>query len=286
MFFPWLYNFKEVISEATVRGEQVVICAPAWESPLLDKLHLIGIVYLFCYVIPLLAISVFYSLIVKKVWFRPVFDGVNDSSNKIIQRSKMKVLKMLLLEVFLFALSWLPMLTLYVYSKLNDDDVNVQEKIGKAMPFLQFIGQANSCINPIIYCFYSSKFRKGFNLIVCFGVSMKPQHSLSVSRRSVLSTRRRHMEIKKKQPSGKYIADTPNHDEDFNSIVVDTPKDSPPLLCFKSKAPFHLTNKSQNTIYSNSMKHETFDSNNKAKSNNFKNKHHGKSKETFEMETI
>lgn len=156
---------------------------------MLGKIHLIGIVYVFCYVTPLITISVFYAMIARKVWFRPAFERSNENSRKIIQRSKSKVLKMLCLVVVLFAISWLPLLTLYVYVTMNTDG-KIAEKISKAMPFLQFIGQANSCINPIIYCLYSTKFRKGFKQLVCFRMPLETQITLS-TRKSALSTGRK-----------------------------------------------------------------------------------------------
>ncbi len=34
------------------------------------------------------------------------------------------------------------------------------------MPVAQWLGSANSCVNPIIYCLFSKKFRQGFTVIV------------------------------------------------------------------------------------------------------------------------
>ena len=187
---PWVYSYQQVESQARVAGETIKICITTWHNPLLGKIHLIGIVYVFCYVIPLISISVFYALIARKVWFRPAFLRSNEASRKIVQRSKTRVVKMLLLVVFMFALSWLPLLTLYVYMTLNSGG-RFAEQISKAMPFLQFIGQANSCVNPIIYCLYSTKFRNGFKKIMCFGGMADTQNSIINTRRSAVSSRRK-----------------------------------------------------------------------------------------------
>lgn len=80
-------------------------------------------------------------------------------------RSKMKVIKMLLLVVVLFAMSWLPLYAILTRVKFGPPPSEWEwELIRTSIPMAQCLGSSNSCINPILYAFFNKKYRTGFKV--------------------------------------------------------------------------------------------------------------------------
>ncbi|ROT83652.1 putative tachykinin-like peptides receptor 86C [Penaeus vannamei] len=105
------------------------------------------------------------------------------------QRSKVKVIKMLVVVVIIFSLSWLPLYTIFARIKLGDE---LGEDEGAVLaiiaPISQWLGSSNSCINPILYAFFNKKYRNGFLAIMksrsCCGTLRYDTYSQSTMRRS------------------------------------------------------------------------------------------------------
>ena len=87
----------------------------------------------------------------------------------------MKVIKMLLLVVVLFAMSWLPLYALFARLKLGSHPISEWEDqlIRTIAPMAQWLGSSNSCINPILYAFFNKKYRLGFKVSAEFISSYK-----------------------------------------------------------------------------------------------------------------
>jgi hypothetical protein len=86
---------------------------------------------------------------------------------KMQQKSKIKVVKMLVVVVILFVVSWLPLYVIFARIKLGGEFAPWEEEIlPVAIPLAQWLGASNSCINPILYAFFNKKYRKGFAAIV------------------------------------------------------------------------------------------------------------------------
>lgn len=164
---PWLVYFR--LGEMTTPLQTIYICYQDWPSEALMKGFFLGVIVLTCYTLPLLLISVFYALVCFRVWHR---DSLGTTSSEVIHRSKVKVLKMLIVVVSLFALSWLPLYAvntrIYFGSALVHDglEFNILQQV--VIPLAQWLGLSNSCVNPIIYCLFCRKFRVGARqLIYC-----------------------------------------------------------------------------------------------------------------------
>ena len=70
---------------------------------------------------------------------------------------------MLVLIVLLFAVSWLPLYIIFLIFAFNPPDPHSKIAdilINVCVPIAQWLGNSNSCMNPIIYCFYSKTIRK------------------------------------------------------------------------------------------------------------------------------
>lgn len=168
---PWLVYYRQ--QDVSTAVQTLYVCVQFWPSESLKKGYFLGVIFLTCYTVPLLLISVFYSLISCRVWNRESLSGsagmAISSTSSIIYRSKVKVLKMLIVVVILFAFSWLPLygvnMRIYFGPPMVED---VLMQI--AVPVCQWLGSSNSCVNPIIYCLFSKKYRTGIRrLLSCSG---------------------------------------------------------------------------------------------------------------------
>lgn len=121
------------------------------------------VLFLFFYAIPLLVMSVLYSVIVYKLWIRKVPGQRSAANEQQADKSKKKVLRMLLVVVIVFAVCWLPIyISQFIYFYV-DPCVPV--------PLWYtgfFLGHANSAISPILYVLFNENYRKGFrDLLLC-----------------------------------------------------------------------------------------------------------------------
>uniref|UniRef100_T1JEB7 G-protein coupled receptors family 1 profile domain-containing protein n=1 Tax=Strigamia maritima TaxID=126957 RepID=T1JEB7_STRMM len=169
---PWAVYFQV---EPYKTGDEYTlpICQEVW-----PKHADFGLVYylvanlLLCYLLPLSLISICYLLIWRRVCRRQVpgeTKGHGFGVDHIIHKSKIKAIKMLLAVVVLFALSWLPLYAIFTRIKCGEDLVSGsgEEALLQALtPFAQWLGASNSCINPVLYAFFNSKFRSGFKTLL------------------------------------------------------------------------------------------------------------------------
>lgn len=125
-----------------------------------------------CYVVPLLIIVICYVLIGIRIWKR-----------QIPSQSKLRSLKMIAAVVAAFALAWLPEYTIFVQLLLGE--VVPEWEFTEAHPryllmiyinsIAQWMGSANSCINPILYNFLDNNFRNRFRQMLCQSTSVQHQ---------------------------------------------------------------------------------------------------------------
>ncbi|KAK0171492.1 hypothetical protein PV327_011212, partial [Microctonus hyperodae] len=165
---PWLLFFDLIMD-----GEdpELRFCVETWPRPQDGTLFfLIGNLML-CYVMPMILISLCYILIWIKVWRRNIPTDTKDAQmERIQQKSKVKVVKMLVVVVILFVLSWLPLYVIFARIKLGGERAEWEEEILTiATPIAQWLGSSNSCINPILYAFFNKKYRRGFMAILKSG---------------------------------------------------------------------------------------------------------------------
>ncbi|XP_029462580.1 type-2 angiotensin II receptor [Rhinatrema bivittatum] len=83
-----------------------------------------------------------------------------------IKQKRDKSLKMVAAVVLAFIICWLPFHVLTFLDALTwlniVNDCNVLAIIDTVMPFVFCIGFANSCVNPLLYCFVGNQFREKF----------------------------------------------------------------------------------------------------------------------------
>jgi len=184
---PWLIYYEQ--RGYTTRLQTIHVCGQFWASEGLRNGYFLGIVFVFCFTVPLVLISVFYALISWKVWHRKA-PGIANTS-KVIYESKVKVLKMLVVVVVLFAAFWIPLygvnIRLYMSSDLDPSGTEFYVVTQIIVPICQWLGSSNSCVNPIVYCLFSLKFRTGFSDLIgycCWFSAAGQRRRLRLSRES------------------------------------------------------------------------------------------------------
>ncbi|KAL8564351.1 hypothetical protein ACOMHN_004408 [Nucella lapillus] len=162
LLVPWAVFYEQFV---VVEG--VHMCHQLWPDFFSQRAYFVGAIFFGTYVFPLVVVLVCYIFIGYRVWNRRA-PGV-PKDNRLIRRSKMKVVKMLAVMVSLFTLSWLPLHAIYLklYYQPSYDQQQLNLLYNVAIPIAQWLELSNSGINPIVYCFFSKNFRVGFRNM-CF----------------------------------------------------------------------------------------------------------------------
>lgn len=112
------------------------------------------------YVFPLLLICGMYSIMLRRLWRQ----GPAGQASAESIRNKKRVVKMVLVVIVIFALSWLPIQVVLVLRSLDMFPIS-PFSVGIQI-FSNLLSYGNSCVNPILYAFLSEPFRRGFCAVV------------------------------------------------------------------------------------------------------------------------
>ncbi|XP_016132581.1 cholecystokinin receptor-like [Sinocyclocheilus grahami] len=95
----------------------------------------------------------------------------NTSEAKLI--AKKRVIRMLIIIVAMFFICWMPLYSANTWKAF--DQKSAQRALsGAPISFIQLLSYTSACVNPIIYCFMNTRFRKA--LLVTFGCCRSPCH--------------------------------------------------------------------------------------------------------------
>ncbi|CAD7084671.1 unnamed protein product [Hermetia illucens] len=163
---PWALFFDLVTTHPTAPG--IVVCVEIWPPGTDGNLYFLLANLVACYLLPMALITLCYVLIWIKVWTRSIPGDSKDAQmDRMQQKSKVKVVKMLVAVVILFVLSWLPLYVIFARIKFGGERSSQEDEIlSIAAPIAQWLGSSNSCINPILYAFFNKKYRRGFGAII------------------------------------------------------------------------------------------------------------------------
>ena len=159
---PWAVYYKLTIWQPPT-GNPMTLCFEDWPQDGDEKHYFLGAIFLCCYSVPLVLIVACYFLIGLRVWKRRA-PGAKNPSLEIVHKSKVNAVKMLAVVVVLFAFSWLPLYalrlkTLFGAPSSKEIQTILQDIVN---PIAQWLGSSNSGMNPIIYFFFSKRYRRGF----------------------------------------------------------------------------------------------------------------------------
>ncbi|ELU06872.1 hypothetical protein CAPTEDRAFT_63664, partial [Capitella teleta] len=123
--------------------------------------------YIVLYLGPVLIMFITYGKISYTLWRRGPIGETPDNQRDLDRRTreKKKIIRMLMVIVGLFALSWFPFFTSQVYLVFHSSYSNPMHGptgLRIVLALFQLIGYSNCCINPIVYCFLNESFQQRF----------------------------------------------------------------------------------------------------------------------------
>eukprot|EP00058_Branchiostoma_floridae_P009316 XP_002594804.1 hypothetical protein BRAFLDRAFT_61467 [Branchiostoma floridae] len=144
----------------TADGQVLTACEEIWPGDHFKIGYSLGL-FAMCYVFPLFIIALLYVKVGLTIWNRSK-PGNNQKTQK-----KLHVIRMLLVVVVVFALSWLPLYILTIVSAFVEftDDVTIVT-YHYVFPVVRWMAFFNCGVNPVIYGYYNKNFQKGFYQLV------------------------------------------------------------------------------------------------------------------------
>ena len=159
---PWAIFNQHIQWRSRPGAPPIYLCAGMWNNKSVERGFFLGVVFLTCYLVPLCFITICYSFIGIKVWKRNVAGIRGTKTERNIQRSKIRIVRMLIVVAAVFAFSWLPLYSLRMRTLFGASMEEPEKKVYRiVVPLAQWLGSFNSCVNPLIYCYFSEQFRKG-----------------------------------------------------------------------------------------------------------------------------
>ena len=159
---PWAIYYSYIHYQHPQYDVRVRLCYPNFPTAAIERGYFLGMMFLMCYLVPLSFILICYSLIGIKVWRRSVAGIRGSRTERNIQKSKVRVVRMLVMVAVVFTLSWLPLYSIRMRILFGTQPDDSERSVLKILaPIAQWLGAANSCANPFIYCYFSLQFRRG-----------------------------------------------------------------------------------------------------------------------------
>ncbi|KAK7909653.1 hypothetical protein WMY93_014337 [Mugilogobius chulae] len=109
---------------------------------------------------------------------RPVVGRVCSASPTANLMAKKRVIRMLLVIVFLFFVCWTPVFVVNAWQAF--DRRSAYQLTGAPISFIHLLSYTSACVNPIIYCFMNKRFRQG--MLSTFSCCTKKQGAGSLVR--------------------------------------------------------------------------------------------------------
>nr|ALM88315.1 neuropeptide receptor A19 [Chilo suppressalis] len=156
------------------------ICLEEWERPEQSERYTCALLA-FQFLLPLSALICTYVRIAHVVWGgRPPGEAQSARDNRM-QRSKRKMIKMMVTVVVVFTVCWLPLNVFIILWTVYGEDVSWATWPG--VPYVWFashwLAMSHSCYNPIIYCYMNAKYRRGFKQAISSVLKLRMEPSQS-----------------------------------------------------------------------------------------------------------
>uniref|UniRef100_A0A8D2PK66 G-protein coupled receptors family 1 profile domain-containing protein n=1 Tax=Zosterops lateralis melanops TaxID=1220523 RepID=A0A8D2PK66_ZOSLA len=153
------YSFSLIFRNRTIR----MVCLPSFPPPAdLFWKYLDLTTFVLLYVLPLLVISITYTIVAKKLWLRNAIGDLTMEQYYAHQRKKKMTLKMLMVVVVVFAVCWFP-LNCYVVL-ISCRAIHSSNALYFAF---HWFAMSSTCYNPFIYCWLNESFRTELRSLLC-----------------------------------------------------------------------------------------------------------------------
>uniref|UniRef100_A0A3Q2XZ38 Gastrin/cholecystokinin type B receptor n=1 Tax=Hippocampus comes TaxID=109280 RepID=A0A3Q2XZ38_HIPCM len=90
---------------------------------------------------------------------RPRADRPRSNTSEAKLEAKKRVIRMLVVIVVLFFLCWMPLYCINTWRAFDDNSAK-KALSGTPIAFIHLLSYTSACVNPIIYCFMNTRFRK------------------------------------------------------------------------------------------------------------------------------
>ena len=154
----WVSSFALMSPSVTVitLDENRTMCSYDFEEVVVSEKNFWILVFIVNYLVPLIVISVLYSVIACKLWSHQEPRDDEGQNNREEQQKKRELVRMLVIVVAVFALCWLP---------VNVYQLDIAVKGDPSFPpiveyFCFLLSQGNSAINPWLYMGLNRKFSR------------------------------------------------------------------------------------------------------------------------------
>lgn len=133
-------------------------------ADILSKVYY-SMIFVLLYLLPLLVIAVLYTLICYKLYHRKI-PGLSRAQayRRTVEKSKRKVVKVLVMIVAVFALCWFPAHAMHYYVTFHSE--YYARMPSYLFPLLLWISHTNSAIDPCLYIILSQNFRREFRKVL------------------------------------------------------------------------------------------------------------------------
>ncbi|KAL3888006.1 hypothetical protein ACJMK2_000390 [Sinanodonta woodiana] len=153
---PFIFIAREVVID-----EQVKVCSIHFEDPSGFATYF----FLFSYLLPLIVL-----ILLNGHTFRVFVTGTSPTgytNGDLIQlQVNESVTKMVFLVVSFFAVCWMPLQVIMFYTHVSKEKHSTVT-FGSIVYAAQCLAYMNSCINPILYTFYTHVFRNSIKNMIC-----------------------------------------------------------------------------------------------------------------------
>ncbi|XP_054754340.2 somatostatin receptor type 2-like [Lytechinus pictus] len=136
------------------------------------------------YVVPLIVIMTCYVQILLQVWQKTSGGTESAQAHARALRRKKKITRMVFIVVVLFAFCWAPIHTFNIMSASKAKVIISNYGISQWWKiFFLTLAYANSCINPFVYAFTTTSFKKYFKSVfgATCGQYSREGHAMSIS---------------------------------------------------------------------------------------------------------
>ncbi|KAL9983695.1 hypothetical protein ACROYT_G005911 [Oculina patagonica] len=134
------------------------------QADILSKVYY-SLMFFLLYLLPLIVIAVLYTLVCYRLYHRKV-PGLSRAQayRMAVEKSKRKVVKVLVMIVAVFALCWFPAHSMHYYVTFHSEFYARMPSY--LFPLLLWISHTNSAIDPCLYILLSQNFRREFRKVL------------------------------------------------------------------------------------------------------------------------
>ncbi|XP_074637820.1 allatostatin-A receptor-like [Acropora palmata] len=142
-------------------NEKIDFCTEYWPEEWMAKAYSSSWLVLFG-VIPIALMTALYVRVIRRLWIKPQ-DGPRVTQAAVL-KSRKRVTKMVIMVSAVYAITWFPVLIIYMLNYYYKDQHYGNVTYVIAIVIVTF----NSCVNPFVYAFCNGRFRSHLKKLFAF----------------------------------------------------------------------------------------------------------------------